>query len=212
MLYATSMSGQKIAATPGQRAQCPGCGEPVISKCGQINIWHWAHESQSQCDSWSEPETLWHLQWKSLWPAECVEISIEKQGIKHRADVLTPQGTVIELQHSSISVDEIRERERFYGKMIWVFDIQEPYKQDYLHFNEKDAYYTFRWKHPRKHLAYTSKESLWDGGEGWLFLLKKMYSEAPCRGWGKLVQKHDFVEHHAATPAQWAAVGERVRG
>lgn len=39
----------------------------------------------------------------------------------HRADVLTPKG-VIEFQKSSISTKEIREREQFYGRMVWVID------------------------------------------------------------------------------------------
>jgi competence CoiA-like predicted nuclease len=29
---------------------------------------------------------------------------------------------VIELQHSNISIEEIRKREEFYGKMFWIVD------------------------------------------------------------------------------------------
>ena len=41
---------------------------------------------------------------------------------EHRADILAADDCVIELQHSSISANEIREREAFYGRMIWLLD------------------------------------------------------------------------------------------
>ena len=63
------------------------------------------------------------MKWKRLVPKHCCEVICQKDGEKHRADILTESGVVVELQHSAISVDEIQERERFYGeKMIWLFD------------------------------------------------------------------------------------------
>ncbi len=40
----------------------------------------------------------------------------------HRADIVGSRGKVIELQHSSISPDDIHARENYYGDMVWVFD------------------------------------------------------------------------------------------
>lgn len=40
----------------------------------------------------------------------------------HRADVRTPSGTVVEFQHSPITLETIQERETFYGDLMWVFD------------------------------------------------------------------------------------------
>ncbi len=40
----------------------------------------------------------------------------------HRADILGNFDVVIELQHSNISIDEIKKREEFYKKMIWIVD------------------------------------------------------------------------------------------
>jgi competence protein CoiA len=194
MLYAYK-NNQKIEAAPGEKALCPECGGVVIAKCGSINIWHWAHEQNSNCDHWSEPETEWHLSWKKCWPSQCVEVVIEKRGVKHRADILTPDGTVIELQHSSLSVEEINEREVFYGKMIWLFDVVEPYEMGSLKFREKENYWTFRWKHPRKHLAFTNKDSYWDWDSGTLFYLKTMYAEPPCRGWGQFAKTKWFIKN-----------------
>jgi len=196
MLYAYSDIGQKIRATPNAIAACPECGEGVMAKCGEINIWHWAHKRRGDCDIWGECETQWHLTWKSYFPAECVEISIGGNGTKHRADIRTPNGIVIELQHSPISVEKIREREQFYGNMIWIFDVREPHSAERLYFRNKGDFHTFRWEHARKSLAFARAESLWDFGAMQLFNMKKMYTDAPHGGWGKLVDIDYFIQQH----------------
>lgn len=43
----------------------------------------------------------------------------------HRADIRRDDGLVIELQASSISAEEIAEREAFYGEMVWLLDGRE---------------------------------------------------------------------------------------
>ena len=122
MLYATDEHQKKVTATPRSKGICPICKANVVSKCGEINIWHWAHQAKIDCDNWHEPETEWHLKWKSLFPKESVEVT-RGENNQHRADILTENGVVIELQHSSISSSEIRKREEFYGgKMLWVID------------------------------------------------------------------------------------------
>jgi hypothetical protein len=89
----------------------------VLAKCGQINVHHWAHVVGEDCDPWSEPETPWHRKWKSFGHLT------EQTLANHRADIITSRGLVVELQHSGISVDEIREREAFYGANLrWLFD------------------------------------------------------------------------------------------
>jgi len=110
------VDGRRSQAQPGLMAVCPGCGGEVHSKCGELVQWHWAHRS-NECDPWSEPESAWHLDWKNRFPAEWQERVIGD----HRADVLTPRG-VIEFQKSAISTSMIREREQFYGRMIWIVD------------------------------------------------------------------------------------------
>lgn len=109
----------RIRATPGRQGCCPSCGAQLQAKCGEIKIWHWAHHG-GDCDPWHENETLWHLNWKGLFPEDWQEVVLGP----HRADIRTPR-MVIELQHSSISVAELREREAFYGDMIWIFDFRK---------------------------------------------------------------------------------------
>ncbi|MHB1231574.1 MAG: competence protein CoiA [Burkholderiales bacterium] len=116
MLYAIQ-GDVKVLPTPNQRGICPQCGSPVISKCGVQKSWHWAHETLTDCDSFSEGETEWHYRWKSFFNPSMVEVKIGP----HRADIKV-RSTVIELQHSPISASDIHERESFYDDMIWIVD------------------------------------------------------------------------------------------
>lgn len=112
-----------IPPTKNTSAKCPLCKLKVVSKCGEINIHHWAHKKNEGCDSWSEPETYWHKSWKESFPIENREVVIEKNGKKHFADLYTYEGIVIELQNSSIGSETIKEREDFYGKnLLWIIN------------------------------------------------------------------------------------------
>ena len=64
MLYAIGKNDKYIEAVPKGVGFCPQCGEQLISRCGCINIWHWAHYRMADCDDWAEPETEWNLNWK----------------------------------------------------------------------------------------------------------------------------------------------------
>jgi hypothetical protein len=122
MQYANSLHDSKILATPEvQGATCPACGANVRAKCGNRNVWHWAHINTEDCDTWSEPEGEWHLGWKEVFPQDWREVVIGE----HRADIRTIGGLVVELQHSSITPEVIAEREHFYENMIWIFDATE---------------------------------------------------------------------------------------
>lgn len=105
-------------------AVCPGCGAPVIAKCGTQKVHHWAHRNTRMCDSWWETETQWHRNWKNNFPVEWQEIFLpdEQTGEKHIADVRTEYGFVIEFQHSHITPEERTSREQFYKNMVWVVD------------------------------------------------------------------------------------------
>jgi hypothetical protein len=111
------VNGEKTAAAPLLRGQCPGCDGLVIPKCGSIKRWHFAHSANIDCDPWYEGETDWHLDWKALFPKEFVEITIGR----HRADI-SLSGYVIEFQHSPISPEQLRERQAEYKRVVWVFD------------------------------------------------------------------------------------------
>jgi competence protein CoiA len=110
-------NGVRIEASPGLAGACPGCGWRVVAKCGADKVWHWAHERHAECDSWSEPESEWHRAWKNRFPKEWQEVTMKP----HRADVKGPK-CVVEFQSSPIDGETIRERENFYGNMVWVIN------------------------------------------------------------------------------------------
>ena len=138
-------------------AICPICKEEVIAKCGDLNIWHWAHKSKEDCDKWSEGETEWHLNWKNEFSKEEQEVIVEENKDNwfkdykiHRADIKTNKGLVVELQNSSISNIEIIEREVFYDKMIWLINGEKFAQNIFFRKTKGNDYYTFRWKYPHK--------------------------------------------------------------
>ena len=89
-------------------------------------IHHWAHYRPKGCDPWWENETPWHRDWKNLFPIECREVShIADDGEIHRADIKTPTGIVIEVQHSTMTDAEMKSREQFYRNLVWVLNGSE---------------------------------------------------------------------------------------
>lgn len=115
------VDGRRAHAAPKLKGNCPICGDHATSKCGPRVIWHWAHASRRHCDPWWENETPWHRQWKSYFPEDWREVvHTDARGERHIADVKTVRGMVIEFQNSPMPPDELRARETFYGRMMWI--------------------------------------------------------------------------------------------
>lgn len=113
---------------------CPICGEPLILRAeNSLAVKkHFAHKRGTNClDDWSHDMSEWHLSWQEKFPEDCREVVVEKDGIKHRADVLI-NNTVIEFQHSPIKSEEIAKRNDFYMScgyhVVWVFDAEGQIK------------------------------------------------------------------------------------
>jgi competence protein CoiA len=197
MLFGFDESGEKLRPSPGARSSCIYCGGELIAKCGEINIWHWAHKSLTDCEGASE--TAWHMEWKACFKPENVEIPIEKDSVRKIADLVTDGGLIVEFQNSPISPDEIRLRESFYDNMIWVFNADDAYYNDrletFINFGKstKDVYYTFRWKHAKKTILSCKKPIYLDLGNGNMFRIKKTYKGPPVRGWGYMRSSDHFV-------------------
>ncbi|HUS50231.1 MAG TPA: competence protein CoiA family protein [Candidatus Paceibacterota bacterium] len=176
-----------VYASPKNIAKCPLCKQIVIAKCGEIKTWHWAHKSNIDCDDWSEPESQWHINWKNEFPEKQQEVIIRN----HIADIKTKDGLIIELQHSPLSAEKIRDREEFYGNMIWLLDGKTIGKN--LNLREKDYGFSFRWKHPPKSWWNAKKPIYFDLHFDRIFLIKKLYSNIPCGGYGILITKQQFL-------------------
>jgi competence CoiA-like predicted nuclease len=122
--FAISDNNERIPASPRTLGYCPVCKTRMIPRCGSKRKWHWSHKPKVTCDHWWENETPWHRQWKEKVPEEFREIVIEKDGVKHIADIQFSSGVVVELQNSRLSFAEKGEREKFYQKMYWILNAE----------------------------------------------------------------------------------------
>lgn len=124
------VEGMRHQPEPGLKGACQFCGQAMVAKCGEQILWHWAHKGRKQCDPWWENEGPWHRAWKALFPEDCHEqVRFDSKGEKHIADVMLPSGLVIELQHSQMPLEEMRSREVFHDRMVWIVDA-EPFKKN----------------------------------------------------------------------------------
>lgn len=128
MRYAIKKNKKVEPQVSGERAFCPVCKSEVVGKIYSSRIDHWAHlvKRESDCDSWYEPITEWHLNWQNLFPEENREVTITENNISHRADILLNNELVIEFQNSLIKIHDVEKREVFYNKndrkLIWVLN------------------------------------------------------------------------------------------
>ena len=152
MLYALHNNDYALAR-PGLNAQCPYCLSDVISKCGNIKIWHWAHAVKTDACAYKEMSE-WHI--KHQLAAEIngwkLEQKIGNDAIGYRIADCMYKNNIIELQKSSISDNEIVMRNAHYnvfGKNIhWLFDFRD--KADNLRFTAENGIVKFKQSWARK--------------------------------------------------------------
>ncbi len=193
MLYA-NVNGVKRIAWPGGHATCPCCLDELIARCGEINAWHWSHLAAFDCDRWFEPESHWHLEWKRRVPASQCEVVMGP----HRADIVSSTGLITELQYGSLSPEQVREREKFYGNMLWLIFAQDFAEN--VDLRDHDDYVSFRWKWPRQWIFTITERLILDFGEPdyWreerFFEVKKLYANIPCGGWGRMISEDQLLQ------------------
>lgn len=170
-------------ATKGIKYFCPGCGAALVLKQGEINAWHFAHESGSECDAFTESKmTEWHIKHQEMFPEQCREVRLESDGVVHIADVMI-DGLIIEFQHSQMSNEVFEERSEFYskfGKLLWVFDLREQWTCENIVWVQKKVdsdYGYFEWRYSSKMLG------KYDFGKSFV----DMFAELDDTGWGCLV-------------------------
>ena len=159
MQFANSEAGLRThIGEADENAQyfCPYCDAPMMQRRGQINIPHFAHVKGHLCsDNWKYEEmSQWHLSWQQRYPFDNQEVTVINDSGRHRADVLI-NDTVIEFQHSPMSVEEFQERNAFYSacgyRVVWLFDARDAYQSN-LTVDEDDEN-IYRWKYPPKTLT-----------------------------------------------------------
>ena len=183
---------------------CPICGESVSVKAiDSLSVKaHFAHKRGTECfDTWKHDMSEWHYNWQCLFPEENREVVVEKDGVKHRADVLI-NNFVIEFQHSPITAEEIIERNNFYLNcgytVIWVFDADGKIKNADLGGIEwKRARREFKIKTPERVLLFVdniSTNSLQQSDE--ILLLRGFHPKEinPCCTFPYHITKDNFLK------------------
>ena len=103
---------------------CRCCSSQLQAVLQTDKVKHFRHVSIDECvSSTSDNLLLWHILWQSTVTVENREYIIERNYKRHRADIYIPEKNyVIEIQHSHIDPDKIKEREIFYENIIWIID------------------------------------------------------------------------------------------
>lgn len=137
MIIANDKNLNRVAVENADRETtyyCPYCNEPLTNKAFDSKCVkrYFSHKQGMKCtDDWHYDMSEWHRSWQELFPIGCREVSIEYNGIKHRADVCVGK-VIFEFQHSSISNEEIQARNQFYTsagyELIWIFDANNNVK------------------------------------------------------------------------------------
>ena len=216
------IENKKVEANPNSKGICPICNGKVFSKCGEINVWHWAHNNDENCDKWYEPESFWHKHWKMTFGKDIAEIRIEKDGKFHIADIRTADDIVIELQNSNISKPIIRQREIFYGeRMVWLINgerfkksltvndfwedkeylelislprIPVRWKRDNPEITKGENDEFFKWINPRRSWIDVQRPLFIDFGEESLFKVIEGMGTSQIRG--KYISKKKFIDKY----------------
>lgn len=132
---------------------CPGCGEKLILKKGNVRTHHFAHSASHPCtDDWHYDMSEWHQRWQAKFPDDYQEVVKISNGKKHRADVLMEdKKVVLEFQHSPLSSEEFEDRNSFYKslgyKIVWVFDVTDQIENETI---ENYSGSKYKWNHPKK--------------------------------------------------------------
>jgi hypothetical protein len=133
------VNGEEIHITDyvdGSLATCISNHHELISVKGQYNKHHFRHKHT--CDVCKSPLSDWHAEWQSHFKYIEVPFPLVDGQIKaRRADIVvgnfvidvqysTKPGTIVEIQHSPITLDEVNNRNHDYHlhhkKVIWIID------------------------------------------------------------------------------------------
>lgn len=203
MLFAIDYNDERVHINDtksNKEYYCPACGAPLITRKGDIRKHHFAHKPNHICkDSWEREGyydiSPWHNEWQSLFPKSNQEIKLSLGETIHRADVLIDR-TIIEFQHSTMSMQAFDNRNNFYFnlgyKVVWLFDLSDLNKNEQLVYTKENAVLNFKWNNPKR--AFNS----YDIQSGCIDLFFQLNDEEKCIV--KVIDvSHDGFEKFTAT-------------
>lgn len=140
MFYGLNDKGERIYikdSIKGEKYYCPCCKGEMIRKVGKVKSHHFAHIS-AVCDTWySENKGSWHRNLQNCFSPDSQEVLVKSDNseVYHISDVFLKgkeRNTIIEFQHSPMSIQEFTKRNDFYinngttgiekNRIVWVFD------------------------------------------------------------------------------------------
>ena len=162
MFYGLNDKGERIYikdSIKGETYYCPFCNGEMIRKVGKVKAHHFAHVSDV-CDNWyKENKGVWHKTLQNCFDSKVQEIIVkaDNSDVFHIADVFlsgNERNTIIEFQHSPMSIQEFKKRNDFYinngttgfekNRIVWVFDCRD--KSIFINLSKVlDAYNGFYW-------------------------------------------------------------------
>lgn len=133
---------------------CPVCGGELSIKRGTMKAHHFAHHPivGACADTWHYDMSEWHRNWQSKFPLDAQEVVMKSEEV-HRADVfLAEKRTVIEFQHSRLSLEEFHKRNTFYTsfgyKVVWIFHMASVFESGNMDYLDMNTCTKFKWASP----------------------------------------------------------------
>lgn len=174
MLVAKNERGQSVSliesqAGGGRNFFCPGCGNPVRLRRGQVIRPHFAHISLNNCHYFSENESAQHLALKiSLhqWAGKHSQVELEKRlpELEQIADLLVEDRLVLEVQCSTLPLKRLKERTYAYrragyhvlwllGEQLWLKNRLTKLQKQFLSFSPFAGFFVWELDAKRKKLC-----------------------------------------------------------
>lgn len=172
---------------------CPGCGDRVILRAGRVRMAHFVHHPYVAC-SFSRGETVAHLAAKRLWldalRRRGVRSDIEYPIGDQRADVVAWDSrgrlVVVELQHTSLPVAELRSRIHGYQRrgipQLWL-PFFRPERGAKVAPGSTQSY---RIRPFDRYLSRLDDRGLWFYDETTHLLVRGTFADGPSRRWSGL--------------------------
>lgn len=126
--YVDGFDDPQPPTDPAQRARCvqKNCNHPMIPKAlaSAHMLAHWAHTHGHGHHYGTGEMGEWHAGIQDLFEhygAQVERPRTARQGAKHRADIVCPDGRIVEAQTSFLAAHHVRSREDTYGNMCWLY-------------------------------------------------------------------------------------------
>ena len=126
--YVDGVDDPQPPTDPAQRARCVqrNCNHPMVPKAlASVHMLaHWAHTHGHGHNYGTGEMGEWHAGIQDLFEhygAQVERARTSREGAKHRADVVCPDGRIVEAQTSYLAKHHVRSREDTYGDMGWLY-------------------------------------------------------------------------------------------